>query len=64
MITDDGIFGELKIEQLFCRDLAYKKTPPGGERFRGGVNKGTGILGMETVVPRQLVKFISNYNAN
>ena len=60
MITEDGIFGERKIKQLFLMDLLDKKTPPGGERFRGGVNKGTGILGMETVLPRQLVKFFSN----
>jgi hypothetical protein len=40
-----------------------KKTPPGGERFRGGANKGTGILGMETFVPRQLVKYISKHYA-
>jgi hypothetical protein len=40
-----------------------KKTPPGGERFRGGANKGTGILRMESIVPRQLVNFMSNHHA-
>ena len=40
-----------------------KKTPPGGERSRGGANKGTEILRVETDVPRQLVNLVSNYHA-
>ena len=63
MIADDSIFGERKINHSFTADYADKKTPPGGERFRGGANKGTGILRMETFVPRQLVKIISNIRA-
>ena len=38
---------------------ADKKTPPGGERFRGGAKKGAGILRMETIVPRQLLNFLA-----
>ena len=63
MIADDSIFGERKMTQSLMADHADKKTPPGGERFRGGANKGTGILRMETFVPRQLVKIISNHRA-
>lgn len=48
---------------MFLAAPADKKTPPGGERFRGGANKGTEILGMETVVPRQLVNFTSKFHA-
>jgi len=64
MIADDRLFGELKINQfVFMAKMADKKTPPGGESFRGGVKKGAGILRMETVVPRQLLKFMSNHRA-
>lgn len=63
MIADDGFFGERKIYKSLTTDSSDKKTPPGGERFRGGANKGTGILRMETFVPRQLVKIISKYRA-
>ena len=63
MIADDSIFGERKIDPSFTADPSDKKTPPGGERFRGGANKGAGILRMETFVPRQLVKNISNHRA-
>lgn len=44
-------------------EMSDKKTPPGGERFRGGANKGTGILRVETFVPRQLVKIYSKHRA-
>ena len=57
MIADDNLFGELKINPCaLMAKMADKKTPPGGERFRGGVKKGAGILRMETIVPRQLLK--------
>ena len=64
MIADGGIFGERKIQSPYRPERLDKKTPPGGERFRGGANKGTGILEMETVLPRQLVNFFSNYYAS
>jgi hypothetical protein len=31
-------------EQNIMQHCLIKKTPPGGERSRGGANKGTGIL--------------------
>jgi len=64
MIADGSPFGELKIAQfVLMAKMADKKTPPGGERFRGGAKKGAGILRMETIVPRQLLKIISNHRA-
>ena len=64
MIADDSPFGELKINLfVFTAKMADKKTPPGGERFRGGVKKGAGILRMETIVPRQLLNFMSKHHA-
>ena len=61
MITDDSAIGEQKKRRQTGQ---IKKRRQGGERFRGGANKGTGILRMESVVPRQLVKINSNNHAN
>jgi hypothetical protein len=47
MIADGYVFSERKMQKgLF--GMMDKKTPPGGERSRGGANKGTGILRVET----------------
>ena len=63
MIADVRPFGNEKSINPLRLEIVDKKAPPGGERFRGGANKGTGILRMETIVPRQLVKFYSNHRA-
>ena len=62
IIADANLFGEQNmynchpVKGIQCiSGMLEKKTPPGGERSRGGANKGTGIHRVETVVPRQLV---------